>query len=113
MSFFFFFFSSRRRHTRYIGDWSSDVCSSDLDTENTRRQAETRHDAETLRHRGHRGHGGKLLGFSKHLPLCPPCARSEEHTSELQSPMYLVCRLLLEKKKPIYAVDFKTDIKSH
>src|ERR1017187_2121874 len=24
------FFSSRRRHTRYIGDWSSDVCSSDL-----------------------------------------------------------------------------------
>src|SRR5437879_11186075 len=26
-----FFFSSRRRHTRYIGDWSSDVCSSDLD----------------------------------------------------------------------------------
>src|SRR5437879_10090194 len=25
-----FFFSSRRRHTRYIGNWSSDVCSSDL-----------------------------------------------------------------------------------
>src|SRR5437879_9920444 len=37
--------------------------------------------------------------------LCEPDAhmrrklRSEEHTSELQSPMYLVCRLLLEKKK--------------
>src|SRR5437762_11372360 len=36
---------------------------------------------------------------------CSPAAstvrwrRSEEHTSELQSPMYLVCRLLLEKKK--------------
>src|SRR5437762_5643849 len=30
-------------------------------------------------------------------PHRPP--RSEEHTSELQSPMYLVCRLLLEKKK--------------
>src|SRR5437762_10674881 len=29
--YFFFFFSSRRRHTRYIGDWSSDVCSSDLE----------------------------------------------------------------------------------
>src|SRR5436189_5960084 len=28
-----------------------------------------------------------------------PNTRSEEHTSELQSPMYLVCRLLLEKKK--------------
>src|SRR5437763_1807631 len=26
-----FFFSSRRRHTSYIGDWSSDVCSSDLE----------------------------------------------------------------------------------
>src|SRR5437763_13327413 len=30
--------------------------------------------------------------------LGPP-RRSEEHTYELQSPMYLVCRLLLEKKK--------------
>src|SRR3712207_7485259 len=28
--FVFFFFSSRRRHTRYWRDWSSDVCSSDL-----------------------------------------------------------------------------------
>src|SRR5256885_4137143 len=28
-----------------------------------------------------------------------PCKRSEEHTSELQSPCNLVCRLLLEKKK--------------
>src|SRR5437763_13268121 len=32
-------------------------------------------------------------GIFNHLTL-----RSEEHTSELQSPMYLVCRLLLEKK---------------
>src|SRR5437762_18393 len=32
---FSFFFSSRRRHTRYIGDWSSDVCSSDLSCRNT------------------------------------------------------------------------------
>src|SRR5690348_17629703 len=34
--------------------------------------------------------------------LCPvrkPLRRSEEHTSELQSPVHLVCRLLLEKKK--------------
>src|SRR5438132_4829225 len=29
--FFFFFFSSRRRHTRSLCDWSSDVCSSDLE----------------------------------------------------------------------------------
>src|SRR6266436_8145427 len=31
MFFFFFFFSSRRRHTRCSRDWSSDVCSSDLE----------------------------------------------------------------------------------
>src|SRR2546430_17150963 len=30
-TFFFFFFSSRRRHTRFDCDWSSDVCSSDLE----------------------------------------------------------------------------------
>src|SRR5690348_17995307 len=32
-------------------------------------------------------------------PLFSPPGRSEEHTSELQSPVHLVCRLLLEKKK--------------
>src|SRR5260221_14441424 len=32
----FFFFSSRRRHTRSLCDWSSDVCSSDLLTEDDR-----------------------------------------------------------------------------
>src|SRR5258708_13513413 len=32
-------------------------------------------------------------------PACTPTTRSEEHTSELQSPDHLVCRLLLEKKK--------------
>src|SRR5215469_17355871 len=31
---FFFFFSSRRRHTRSLRDWSSDVCSSDLESMN-------------------------------------------------------------------------------
>src|SRR5437763_13356146 len=36
--------------------------------------------------------------FSSYLQL-GSLNRSEEHTSELQSPMYLVCRLLLEKKK--------------
>src|SRR5437764_6467919 len=36
--------------------------------------------------------------------------RSEEHTSELQSPMYLVCRLLLEKKKKIKKNARKTKI---
>src|SRR5256885_8889367 len=34
----------------------------------------------------------------QHVPDPPPGVRSEEHTSELQSPCNLVCRLLLEKK---------------
>src|SRR5437879_8533459 len=37
--------------------------------------------------------------IKKALAEVLPDRRSEEHTSELQSPMYLVCRLLLEKKK--------------
>src|SRR2546426_7937597 len=36
--------------------------------------------------------------------------RSEEHTSELQSPCNLVCRLLLEKKKDIVRTVMKSDI---
>src|SRR6202040_4395090 len=35
-------------------------------------------------------------------PKTNPAPRSEEHTSELQSPVHLVCRLLLEKKKKIH-----------
>src|SRR5437762_10238770 len=44
---------------------------------------------------------GRLWVVSVYLPSgsAGPHRRSEEHTSELQSPMYLVCRLLLEKKK--------------
>src|SRR3712207_8699551 len=44
-----------------------------------------------------------ILNVNRYL-LHTPCGvakRSEEHTSELQSRQYLVCRLLLEKKKPI------------
>src|SRR5256885_13025575 len=42
--------------------------------------------------------GGRTAG--RHCaPAAPPWRRSEEHTSELQSPCNLVCRLLLEKKK--------------
>src|SRR5687767_15228429 len=38
-------------------------------------------------------------GYNSGLLLWFSCRRSEEHTSELQSLAYLVCRLLLEKKK--------------
>src|SRR5256885_10439567 len=45
----------------------------------------------------------RLVGGDHHMPAGPVQARhgfrSEEHTSELQSPCNLVCRLLLEKKK--------------
>src|SRR5215216_7290122 len=41
--------------------------------------------------------GGK--GSDRQFWLSLPLPRSEEHTSELQSPDHLVCRLLLEKKK--------------
>src|SRR3712207_7306961 len=43
---------------------------------------------------------GLALPVLGHLDV-PPAVRSEEHTSELQSRQYLVCRLLLEKKKNI------------
>src|SRR5690348_17899779 len=56
-------------------------------------------------HRGDGGAGG-AAGDLERPPTHdgidfnpPPAARSEEHTSELQSPVHLVCRLLLEKKK--------------
>src|SRR5437762_10388329 len=41
----------------------------------------------------------RRMSWEKPLSLKDCGLRSEEHTSELQSPMYLVCRLLLEKKK--------------
>src|SRR3712207_7377489 len=44
--------------------------------------------------------GGVFLGLSL-ATLLSATVRSEEHTSELQSRQYLVCRLLLEKKKTL------------
>src|SRR5437762_10524847 len=45
-----------------------------------------------------RGYAAILAHFQRLVKLEVRKDRSEEHTSELQSPMYLVCRLLLEKK---------------
>src|SRR5438552_5990197 len=47
-------------------------------------------------HRGRRAHPAELTSAQ---PTRSRPRRSEEHTSELQSPDHLVCRLLLEKKK--------------
>src|SRR5258708_9558222 len=49
-------------------------------------------------HRGDRGRGECARGHGR-PGRADPFGRSEEHTSELQSPDHLVCRLLLEKKK--------------
>src|SRR5205085_5617756 len=53
--FFFFFFSSRRRHTRFDCDWSSDVCSSDLD------------DADVVALLEFEGGRGRLGGRFRHI----------------------------------------------
>src|SRR5256885_12806757 len=45
--------------------------------------------------------------FFRERPNHQRCERSEEHTSELQSPCNLVCRLLLEKKKKLHDGDSK------
>src|SRR5690242_21132722 len=45
--------------------------------------------------------GGPSVRTSRFMFRDGACARSEEHTSELQSHVNLVCRLLLEKKKTI------------
>src|SRR6266581_8138166 len=44
---------------------------------------------------------GRMASSDTRMPRAPyhETIRSEEHTSELQSPVHLVCRLLLEKKK--------------
>src|SRR5258708_29835632 len=47
------------------------------------------------------GFGETFWRYYVAIGQTPHCDRSEEHTSELQSPDHLVCRLLLEKKKTI------------
>src|SRR3712207_8648910 len=52
------------------------------------------------RKRGRKHERNRKVQNSTHEHFCFSCSgRSEEHTSELQSRQYLVCRLLLEKKK--------------
>src|SRR2546425_7337900 len=46
-------------------------------------------------------------------PLPGPHARSEEHTSELQSLAYIVCRLLLEKKNRKYLLQDRVHHRAH
>src|SRR5256885_3035674 len=109
-----FFFSSRRRHTRLQGDWSSDVCSSDLrygdlaelfltaeerkqigrEVYTVRRQAPAKgllDDEPAPVHVTGHSMVQPYFGFPQKLSnlLDRPVSRSEEHTSELQSPCNL------------------------
>src|SRR5438045_4689820 len=102
MCIFVFFFSSRRRHTRCLSDWSSDVCSSDLQSQTDHVQGEQQ---DRRRRRPIAWLNDALGGgVDRAVPQGVEQRRrqperSEEHTSELQSLRHLVCRLLLEKKK--------------
>src|SRR3712207_8046006 len=49
----------------------------------------------------HRTFGITVLSLEQYFMIYTLALRSEEHTSELQSRQYLVCRLLLEKKKNV------------
>src|SRR3712207_7982527 len=66
-------------------------------------------DAQLPRRRGEVGlpaHPGQGVALAEQEAVAGLPVRSEEHTSELQSRQYLVCRLLLEKKKKIKAITF-------
>src|SRR5258708_19938119 len=76
------------------------------------RSDDTRPMRERIRSSTTRSDGVSIFGSGKNCAASPArrfWPRSEEHTSELQSPDHLVCRLLLEKKKkinikPTYAI---------
>src|SRR5439155_19856538 len=105
--FFAFTLRVRAQNTYFLTDAEQNVLhyfptrrSSDLDTEpfpfevlraGLHRVAEVELDAQT---------GFLQIG----LYLTPDSRRSEEHTSELQSRVHVVCRLLLEKKKNVLSI---------
>src|SRR5690606_40266938 len=105
--------SSRRRHTRFSRDWSSDVCSSDLARNAlpvqgiffgvpTMKQNKTARGISLIQLMILLAVLGVVISLGARWVLgertaSQTHARSEEHTSELQSRENLVCRLLLEK----------------
>src|SRR2546422_3986536 len=110
---FFFFFSSRRRHTRCSRDWSSDVCSSDLTfaayrigfavSRPSRRRNRTASSPSPASRAPRPAFSSSTTRSSRTSSACASLSpaelvllerRSEEHTSELQSRLHLVCRLL-------------------
>src|SRR3546814_10755050 len=117
---FFFFFKQKTAYEMRISDWSSDVCSSDLDEEQQvlpqRQAADRDHPEQHQRHaRGMQRPGGRVAGVAAQqagdLALVEqpeaarraeqeaPGQRSAEHTSELQSLMRISYAVFCLKKK--------------
>src|SRR3712207_8742367 len=69
-------------------------------------RADQQHQPDGGKRRGRRAH--ELRDDVEAREHAPHVVRSEEHTSELQSRQYLVCRLLLEKKKKSSIIHFAT-----
>src|SRR6266581_9490090 len=90
LSFFFFFFFN--------------------DTATTEIYTLSLHDALPIWPRGGSGRLRVAVDGRRPADRAAPHDRSEEHTSELQSPVHLVCRLLLEKKKNNIKIHSKDEV---
>src|SRR2546429_6745103 len=86
MLFFFFFLMIRRPPRSTLFPYTTLF----------RSRQETKPEERVLRDNVYQVPMRKTASVVKRIPFC---GRSEEHTSELQSRLHLVCRLLLEKKK--------------
>src|SRR3546814_7416319 len=91
--FLFFFFKQKTAYEMRISDWSSDVCSSDLDV-----GIGSLFEGERDRH-GAGGFAGRRHVTQMIDPLHLLLDRSEEHTSELQSLMRISYAVFCLKKK--------------
>src|SRR5437879_3770770 len=112
--FFIFFFSSRRRHTRYIGDWSSDVCSSDLfeKRDALNQEAQLLRQERDLVHEKKREIGAKLRALKDRRASCGGEARGRrEERSERQAK----AKALIEMKRKLRGTgtaDVGTELRS-
>src|SRR2546429_2598679 len=106
---FFFFFQAEDGIRDVAVTGVSDVCSSDLGGDDERQRGSF-HKPVGLSHNNQRWNPpvyGQREVERRVAGEKYKRQRSEEHTSELQSRLHLVCRLLLEKKKKLRAAEFE------
>src|SRR5256885_7315755 len=80
-----FFFSSRRRHTRLQGDWSSDVCSSDLDPKDGGKAAQKKqqeNSAKDAKDKGNKGKSAQVILKEKIAKLLKELEDCEKRSEE-------------------------------